>query len=270
MYKLVALDIDGTLLNKDRAISARTQKAIKALPKSVKVILISSRMPKAMRYLQKELDILEMPLIAYNGGLIIANNKVISSTGIGFDTFKRLLELNLDLDLHLSLYHNDEWYAPQVDYWTQREQHNTQSIAELKSNSVVLEHWKTENKAPHKIMCMGEENQVNTFYRLLQDNLNDVIHLYRSKGTYIEISPKSTDKHRGLKQLLNTMYPSITLEEVVAFGDNYNDIDMIKHVGLGVAMGNAKPELKNIADVVTESNINDGVAIQLEQLFDLR
>ena len=57
---------------------------------------------------------------------------------------------------------------------------------------------------------------------------------------------------------------------VLAMGDSYNDIAMLKHVGLGVAMGNAKPELKQVADLVTESNVNDGVATQLETLFNLK
>ena len=267
MYKLVALDIDGTLLNKDRAISKRTQNAITSLPTSVKVILISSRMPKAMRYLQKDLDILDSPLIAYNGGLILSKDKVISTTGIDFEAFQQLLDFNVNLDLHLSLYHNDEWYAPQVDFWTEREQHNTKSIAEIKNNTVVFERWKSEHKAPHKIMCMGDEDKVDRFYKRCEDHLSDSIHLYRSKPTYIEISAKSTDKLKGLTQLLHVNYPSITLQEVIAFGDNYNDVDMIKHVGLGIAMGNAKSELKDVANLVTASNVNDGVAIELEKLF---
>ena len=270
MFKLVALDIDGTLLNKERAISAYTQKTIKALPPEVKVILISSRMPKAMRYLQQDLAVVDMPIIAYNGGLILSDDNVISSTGVDLDAFGQLLKYNQDLGLHLSLYHEDEWYAPQVDFWTEREQHNTKSTAVIKSNSEVYERWKTEGKTPHKIMCMGEEEKVDVFYTLLEDNLNDSIHLYRSKPTYIEISPKSTDKLKALKHLLEANYPSISLKEVIAFGDNYNDIDMLKHVGLGVAMGNAKPELKQVADLVTESNVNDGVATQLETLFNLK
>jgi hypothetical protein len=69
--------------------------------------------------------------------------------------------------------------------------------------------------------------------------------------------------------LLKKNYPSIDLKEVVAFGDNYNDIEMLKHAGLGIAVGNAKPEVKEVANLITESNVNDGVAIQLEKLFQL-
>jgi len=269
MYKLVALDIDGTLLNRERTISERTKKAVKSLPSDVKVVLISSRMPKAMRYLQSDLGISGMPLIAYNGGLILSKNKALSTTGIDFEAFQHLLDFNLDLDLHLSLYHNDEWYAPQKDQWTEREQHNTRSIADLLPNAVVFERWKKEGKTPHKIMCMGEEDKVDEFYRLSIANLNNRIHLYRSKSTYIEISPRTTDKLDALKQLLHTTYPAISLDEVVAFGDNYNDINLLRQAGLGVAMGNAKAEVKEVADLITDSNANDGVALQLEKLFHL-
>ena len=150
MYKLVALDIDGTLLNKDRAISKRTQNVIQAISPSVEVVLISSRMPKAMRYLQKDLAIPDQPLIAYNGGLILADGTAIVSKGIDLNSFQQILEANNDLDLHLSLYHNDEWFVPQIDYWTNREQNNTKSIATIEANSSVFNRWKIELKHPHK------------------------------------------------------------------------------------------------------------------------
>jgi Cof subfamily protein (haloacid dehalogenase superfamily) len=267
MYKLVAIDIDGTLLNHEKAISERTKQIIESISTNIKIILISSRMPKAMRYLQQELKVLDMPLVAYNGGLVVAGEKIISSIGIDFQAFRSILDFNQELELHLSLYHNDEWYAPQTDYWTEREERNTQSKAVLKDNEFVFEKWKKEGKLPHKIMCMGEEQKVEKFYNLLDTHLGHRIHLYRSKSTYIEISPINTDKLNGLKVLIDNIFTEIRLDNVVAYGDNYNDVEMIQNVGLGVAVENAKSEVKAVANHITASNKNEGVAMHLEKLF---
>lgn len=270
MYKLIALDIDGTLLNKDKAISAKTKSVIDALSKSVPVILISSRMPDAMRYLQNELNIIDHPIVAYNGGLVLHQNEILSHTGINFRTFRTVLDQNLDLGLHLSLFHNDEWYAPQDDFWSQREIRNTRVHPKFKSNAVVFEDWKAYNKEPHKIMCMGEEAKVDELFIRLSKAENKSLHLYRSKPTYIEMAPQKTSKLAGLKILLQKVYPDLSLNDIMAYGDNYNDIDMLKHVGMGVAVDNAKVEVKAVAREITKSNLDDGVAWHLEKIFQLK
>ena len=269
MYKLVALDIDGTLLDKSKSVSSDTIKAVKAVSKISKIVLISSRMPNAMRHLQKALGIRDMPLVAFNGGLVLHGNQILSHTGIDFKTFRSVLDFNKDLDLHLSLYHNDEWYAPQEDHWSRREVANTKVKPEYKSNESVYKDWKPYNKEPHKIMCMGDKYKVEEFYQRLQDNLKDKLHLYRSKPTYIEMAPQAISKLSGLEVLTSKVYPNIELKNILAYGDNYNDVEMIDKVGLGVAVDNAKDEVKAVADEITKSNLEHGVAVHLQKIFDL-
>lgn len=270
MYKLIALDIDGTLLGKDKNIPPKTIKAVKAISENCKIILISSRMPKAMLHLQHDLGISDMPLVAYNGGLVLHQQEVLSHTGINFKTFSEVIDVNKDLNLHLSLYHNDEWYAPQQDYWSRREVVNTKVEPEYKSNISVYENWKIFNKEPHKIMCMGDERKVEEFHQRLLHKQNNNLHLYRSKPTYIEMAPQSISKLTGLEVLISKIYQDIRLKDILAYGDNYNDIEMIEHVGLGVAVENAKEELKAVAGEITKSNIEDGVGIHLQKIFDLK
>ena len=270
MYKLIALDIDGTLLNKDKKISPKTIKAIKAVSETCKIVLISSRMPNAMRYLQENLGITDMPLIAFNGGLVLHGKEILFHTGIDFQTFRSVLDLNTDLNLHLSLYHNDEWYVPQQDYWSKREVSNTKVEPVIKSNKSVYEDWKPYNKEPHKIMCMGDERKVEEFYQILNQKQNGNLHLYRSKPTYIEMAPQAISKLSGLEVLISKVYPDIRLEDILAYGDNFNDVEMIDNVGLGVAVENAKNEVKAVADEITSSNLNDGVAVHLQKIFDLK
>jgi hypothetical protein len=270
MFKLIALDIDGTLLDKNKAISAKTKSVIQAIPKSIPIVLISSRMPDAMRYLQEELDILTFPIVAYNGGLVLYENNILSHTGIDFQSFKTILEHNKDLGLHLSLFHNDEWFAPQDDFWSQREIRNTKVNPVYKSNKEVFNDWKINNKEPHKIMAMGDEEKMDVLYNNLSNSENRKLHLYRSKPTYIEMAPRQISKLSGLKVLLENIYTEISLSDIIAYGDNYNDIEMLESIGLGVAVENAKPEVKAVADEITQANVEDGVATHLQKIFNLK
>ncbi|MDH7446878.1 Cof-type HAD-IIB family hydrolase [Aquimarina sp. 2201CG14-23] len=262
-HRIVFSDIDGTLLNAERELSDATISEIKRIKDHIPVVLISSRMPSAMTHLQKELDILDTPLICYNGGLILVDKKPIHSTFISTDIIQELYNFNVDNLFHISLYHNDEWYVPEMDFWANREAQNTKVIPEIKPTNMVIDQWKNEHKGAHKIMCMGEEKYIDKAFGFLEHNFGDRLHLYRSKPTYIEIAHKSISKLTAIELLLKTHY-KISLSDAVAFGDNYNDIAMIKAVGTGVAVANAKPETLKIADVITLSGKEDGVATYIK------
>lgn len=270
-YKLVCSDIDGTLLNKDRVLSERTVKAIKSIKKNLPIILVSSRMPKAMRHLQKDLDIMKDPLIAYNGGLIIDyendEERVLLSEEIPLDVTGSILQFVEKSNIHISLYNNDEWYVPAMDFWAEREQNNTKVTPQVADLKEIHRSWMKEEKGPHKIMCMGEAVEIQLLYNYLQMHCAETVHAYRSKDTYIEIASKKISKLTALSYLLEHKYPQIKLSEVVAFGDNYNDEEMIRGVGMGVAVANARNVVKEAADKITLSNEEDGVAEALEEIF---
>lgn len=263
--KLICSDIDGTLLNKDRELSVKTIAQIKQLAPTP-FILISSRMPKAMLHLQKELDIEHLPLIAYNGGLILANNKIISTTEILTSTTKSIATFCSKLSLHLSLYHKDEWFVPELDYWAKREANNTKVTPVIQTIQTTLKNWEKEHKGAHKIMVMGDVEEIDSLVNYIDEYLNNDIIGYRSKDTYLEIAHKSISKKTAIEALLSHQYPELTIKNVLAFGDNYNDLEMMESVGVGAAVANSKPEVLAIADVVTDSNKDDGVANYLEKL----
>ncbi len=268
-YKIVFSDIDGTLLNKERQLSSTTISEIKKLQGKIPFILISARMPSAMRHLQKELAIEALPIISYNGGLILVNDKVVSSTEIPMNIIESLTNWNSDLKCHLSLYHNDEWYVPEMDQWAAREINNTKVSPEVKHHDSIIEKWKAENKGAHKIMAMGEVAEIDKIVDFLSDNFSEELHLYRSKSTYLEISPKEISKLTAVKYLLEQHY-KFELDDVIAYGDNYNDVEMLNHVGFGVAVGNARDEAKKVAKHITAISIEDGVAQSLQQLIPLK
>lgn len=267
-YKIIFSDIDGTLLNKDRELSPLTKSVFRQLQKEVPVILISSRMPEAMRHLQHDLEISHQPLICYNGGLILVDNETVSSTEIPVTIIEKLHLHNKKLQCHISLYHKDEWYVPQIDKWAQREESNTKVTPQVLSNLEVIEKWKKEKKGAHKIMCMGYEEHIDQIVAFLSENYGDQLHLYRSKSTYLEIANKEVSKLTGIKILLKD-YFHLELEDAIAFGDNFNDFEMLKAVGMGVAVENAKPEILEIAKEITFHGKEDGVARSLQKLFKL-
>lgn len=265
--KLICSDIDGTLLNTERDLSEHTISTLNKLKKTLPIVLISARMPSAMQHLQKQIGIEHYPLVAYNGGLIYADGKIVDSTTIPYKLVDSIVKCNTD-DLHLSLYNGDDWYVPQHDKWTEREVNNTKVDAILKPNNEVLKLWKTTSMGAHKIMCMGEQDKVSAFYETLSDNFSDKLHLYRSKDTYIEIAPKVISKRSAIEFLIQTTY-KFTMEEVMSFGDNYNDIEMLEASGLGLAVGNANEEVKKVAKRIIGNAKQDGVAHFLNDYFKI-
>jgi Cof subfamily protein (haloacid dehalogenase superfamily) len=265
MIKLVCSDIDGTLLNTDRELSESTIFEIGKLKSRLPIVLISSRMPSAMRHLQKQLDVTEHPIVAYNGGLIYIANEIKQSTTIPFDLVKKIVEFNTK-DLHLSLYHNDDWFVPKMDHWAKREINNTKVNPIIKTNHDVLELWQPGQVGAHKIMCMGDADLVGEFYDGLAEKLPEDLHLYRSKDTYIEIAPKQISKRSAIEFLIASEF-KLDITEVMSFGDNYNDIEMLKASGKGLAVGNAKDEVKVAADEIIGHAKEDGVAEFLKLYF---
>lgn len=268
MIKLICSDIDGTLLNAERELSGKTITEFDKLKNNLPIVLISARMPSAMRHLQNQLDIKNQPIVAYNGGLIIVDDSIKQSTTIPFELVKDIMTFNTR-NLHLSLYHNDDWFAPQLDEWTEREINNTKVNPTIKQNEDVLELWETAKVGAHKIMCMGDAKLVDELFITLTEKLSEDLHFYRSKDTYIEISPKKISKKSAIDFLISSEF-DLDISEVLSFGDNYNDIEMLKASGLGIAVGNAREEVKLVADKIAGNAKEDGVAKFLSQYFKMR
>jgi Cof subfamily protein (haloacid dehalogenase superfamily) len=267
-YKIVFSDIDGTLLNKDRELSPLTLQVIRQLQKEVPVVLISSRMPQAMQYLQQELHIAHQPLICYNGAQVIIDGEIRSSKEIPWQTIDALHTFNKTLDCHLSVYNDTDWFVPTMDFWAKREENNTKVTPVVRPLAEVLQDWEPSEKGAHKIQCMGEPEKIDAIEKFLAGHFPGQLHLYRSKDTYLEIANKDVSKLTAIKLLLSSHF-KFSLEESIAFGDNYNDYEMLKAVGLGIAVGNAKTEILEIAKQVAKHGKEDGVAISLQQLFNL-
>jgi Cof subfamily protein (haloacid dehalogenase superfamily) len=269
-YKVICTDIDGTLLDHRRELSDLTIRTFRELPREMEVILASSRMPSAMTHLQQQLGRLNSPLICYNGGYVIhyvnGNLKpdVLYSTIIPVEVCEGIIALTKHTNIHTSLYFEDDWYAPQIDYWSEREARITKVAPTIISLTEVITNWKERKIGAHKVMCMGDEHEMNELEQRLNQLFSNDIHIYRSRPTYLELAPKIISKGSALQLLLEKRF-SAALAEVIAFGDNYNDIELLKLAGKGIAVSNARKEVIEIADEVTLDSKADGVALSIQK-----
>jgi Cof subfamily protein (haloacid dehalogenase superfamily) len=266
-FKAICSDIDGTLLNSERSLSPNLISIVSSISPEIPFFLASARMPAAMRHLLQDLNRPKEPLIAYNGALVLdAEGKELESITIPITLVQEIVHTALPEGLHLSLFHGENWYTPEEDHWASREIQNTKVHPIWKSPLEVLENWSVRNNGAHKVMCMGDAAKIDALYQILLQRLGTQLHLYRSKDTYLEIAPKPISKATGLKKILDQGY-AIEMNEVVAFGDGYNDIDLLHQVGWGVAVENAFPEVKAVANEITKHHKEDGVASTLARIF---
>ncbi|MGI4020526.1 MAG: HAD-IIB family hydrolase [Janthinobacterium lividum] len=273
MVKLICTDVDGTLLNKQREVDNYTIEVVEQLDKSIQIILASSRMPKALWHIQKTLSIAHMPLICYNGALVLSSGvvfdaeKVISSITIPANIVSDVIDLAHLHNVHISIFYNNTWLASEIDFYAQREINNTQVEPDGLLSDLSAEQLNNFiAKGAHKIMLMGNPDLIDIMEQSLSNHA--AVAVWRSKDIYLEITPP-TNKSEGLITLLKNFpkYAEITLEEAMAFGDGYNDLELISNVKFGVAVANGVPAIKEIAYAVTKSNVENGVACYLDAFF---
>jgi hypothetical protein len=265
-YRIAFSDIDGTLLNADREPSAPLIREVARLTAAgVPFILISSRMPPAMSWMQDMLGIPGLPLVAYNGGLVMVDGKVAHSEEIPLMIVRAVQECNRSLKLSVQLFYADEWYVESRDNYALREQNNTRVTPTVRKLAETAADWKKRNCGAHKIMVMGDPAGLDEITGFLERVFGTMLHLYRSKEDYLEIASRDISKRTGTEMVLAIKYPDLTLADCIAFGDNHNDVEMLKGVGLGVAVANAKAEVLAVADVTTAAAKSDGVALALAQ-----
>jgi HAD superfamily hydrolase (TIGR01484 family) len=113
---------------------------------------------------------------------------------------------------------------------------------------------------------MGPAYEIAKIYASLIDSYEYDLHIYKSKDTYLEIANKLISKKSAIQTLMDIEFPELDWTQVIAFGDNYNDMEMLGAVGMGVAVGNARSEVLAIADFITSTNKEDGVAKAIEEL----
>jgi Cof subfamily protein (haloacid dehalogenase superfamily) len=267
MYKAVFLDMDGTLLRSDHSVSDETIQTIQTLnARGVSVILVSARPINAVLPTFRRIGLpAKDPIISLNGSYIVENNEPIFQAMIDLETTARVTEEVRPFKATIAYYLQREWFSEVKDAWTDHEQKIMDVPVEVGPINSLVKDWGSRKIGPNKMMVMSEPDNIALIQRHLRSIYNGRLNVYPSKATYLEVMDTRGSKSNAVKFVSERL--GITPAEIIAMGDNYNDIEMIRFAGVGVAMGNAPDDIKAVADYVTDTNNNDGVRKAMEKFF---
>lgn len=280
MYKLIAIDLDGTLLNSYGEITQENKNAIKyALDKGVGVVLASGRDPKTMEKISNELDIKDF-LISGNGACVydikrqeniyesyikkekaLQIIKICKENSIFFNVYTDKGIITESLNFNVKVFNNENNYKP----------NNKRTNIEI-VNDIYSYIENGDYKILKIIICDESRIIFNNIIEKLKNvreiEVLDIEHMSKKiikMGTeefkleyfYTEVTNKDTNKWSAIKFLIEKL--GIKEEETICMGDNINDLEMVKNAGVGIVMKNSALEKQNIGDFVTEDNNSDGV-----------
>jgi Cof subfamily protein (haloacid dehalogenase superfamily) len=263
--RLLALDVDGTLLTDELQISAATREAVQqVISQGVQVVLASARGPNALYSIMAELEITGLA-ICYTGALTCRlypdqhnSLEVVNEQRVSLSSAHLVLSKALELGISIGWFTGELWYIPGWDHALHHESMIT-GVTPLVDPD--LRHFK---EAPHKLQAIvGETALLPRLYELASVLPSDCVGQF-SYETYLEIIHQGVDKATALLALGHKL--DIAPTEMVALGDRENDVAMLHMAALGIAMGNAPVNVQAEADWVTDTNNRDGVAIAIERL----
>ncbi|ADK80974.1 Cof-type HAD-IIB family hydrolase [Sediminispirochaeta smaragdinae] len=262
-YTLVICDIDGTLVDAEKKISPFNKKMIKEFCRcGGRISFATGRIEKSAIPYYEELE-MHIPIILYNGARIYHPD---TKTAI-YDSFLTTCDVDRAIDLlpqfpfDYVFYSNGEAYTlKRSDNVRRYEEGDRITCALIDSVDVIKEREIT------KILMIGDNSSFKEFRDLFSDDAATSARLVQSELTFLEILPSAVSKGSSLLHLAD--YLGIDMKRIACFGDGLNDMEMIRNAGLGVAMGNARQELKDAADIVAPSNTEDGVGKILAAIME--
>lgn len=267
-YKMIVLDIDGTLTNDEKNITPRTLDTLKKAQKAGILLVLASGRPAAgleKLSLELEMDRHHGILLSYNGGKVLdaQDGRIFYEKSIPLERAVTILKHLEQFPVTPMTYRENHLYVPdrkgyKVDYESSA---NGIEVIETGLLSEFLDF------SPVKIL-MAAPNEV------LLDRMEEItapfaeeFSFVMSAPFYLECNRKGINKAASLERVCHSI--GISREEIISFGDAQNDITMVEYAGLGVAMGNACEELKAVADEIALSNNEDGIAAVLEKYLDI-
>ncbi|WP_226527466.1 Cof-type HAD-IIB family hydrolase [Metabacillus niabensis] len=275
-YSILAVDLDGTLLNKEHEIDLETIEAIHEFrAKGGKVVICSGRTALSTRWIAETIGLTD-PIIAYNGAVIQSNNgDIIEKFLFNKDVISAFLDFCQSFGVYAHFYEGDTILIPEKNRWndswveknilplarsggkqnvcqTYRDQCGVKLVTDLN------QHIEVNKPEIMKIAVFHEQDSLYEFAKKLEDQTEDYEISTSLDYANLEISPFGVSKAQSLAIVASHLH--VPLSKVAAIGDNYNDYKMLKTAGLGIAMGNAPEKVKGAADVITDTNQQAGVA----------
>ena len=289
MYKIIAIDLDGTLLNSKGEVSIENRNAIKAATeKGIEVVLASGRVSDSVLNIAKDIGA-DKYFICGNGSMIydIQKDEIVYENVIDKNKILKLIQMCDENSIYYSIYTEEAVISKSINYHVAVYNYeNTKKTNEKKTRINIVEdvYKYVENSSTDRYLkmtiCDNSRIIFNSIIRKLKNitgiDILEVSHMSRKhimSGTddvelnyyYTEVTNRNVDKWYALMEL--SKIKNIPTEEIMAIGDNMNDFLMIKNSGKGVAMGNSNPIVKEIADYITEDNNESGVAVAIEDIL---
>lgn len=259
--QLLALDLDGTLIDRTLTISPRVLRAVAAArAQGVRGCIVTGRMFRAALPFARQLSF-DAPLICYQGAAIVdpASDEVVRHTAVPGDVVQELIAVARRDGLHLQLYANDQYYV-------ERENEFSELYASLsQARPVTIESFENEFRFREatKAVIIDHPARVTEYLPHLERELAGRAYVTRSYPQFIEVLNPAVDKGEALRVVAERL--GIGMEAVLAVGDSWNDAPLLKAAGFGVAMGSAPAELLAVADAVVGDFEADGVAEAIER-----
>ncbi len=288
MYRLAAIDLDGTMLNQYGLVTQRTKEAIEKAQKSgIEVVIASGRPTDSVKTIAQEINSNKY-FISGNGAIIydITNDEIIYENTLKKQKVLDIIKICEENSIYYNIYTEKEILAKSLQcnvlyYYKENLNKDEKNKTQINVVENIYNYISNRDEKVVKItICDNHQVIFNSIMRKLKEiseiEVLEVSHMSRKiikQGTedipieyfYTEISAKNVDKWNAIEFLKEKM--QIEKNEIIAIGDNMNDKTMIENAGLGIAMGESTPIIKEIADVVTDTNCNDGVAKVLEKLL---
>ena len=258
MIKLVATDIDGTILVPEGEFTESIKKCISELCKqNIKVVLVTGRMNAAASKIAQELK-LTTPVVSYQGGLVVENGKKLYERYLTENQAEKIIEWSKKENIHVNLYNDDILYSENDCYEIKRYCKNLHTECTIKNFETIK-----KNKV-NKLLAIDFENpeRISRYEKELPTLFPD-LYIVKSTPYFLEFSNPEGSKKCAVEFLQK--YWGLKKEEILTIGDQNNDIVLLRAGGIKIAMGNATDELKKEADYITDTVYNDGFIRAMEK-----
>lgn len=257
---LIAIDLDGTLFDDTLKIHPRVPPAVRRLQDAGHVVtLATGRMYQATYPFANKLNI-SAPLICYQGALIRKNGTVIAHQTVPLDVAEEAVRFSREQSLHLNVYQNDRLYVarrtPEAEFYSTLSNVEFNEVGDL---DTVLE------DEPTKLVFISEERDTRYWLGMARERWSRRAQVVQSHARFVELTNRNVSKGHALLTLAESY--DIPRERTFAVGDNLNDLSMVEAAAVGVAMGNAAPEVKDAADWIVPTVADAGLAVALERFF---
>lgn len=264
--KVLVLDIDGTLTNSNKEITPDTKNGLQTImERGHKVILASGRPTPGMRRYEEELELKKYGgyLLSFNGGRIVEcrTGEIVYQRTLPPTVIPELYDFAKENGCGIITYEGDYIISAfEPDEYVKLE--SRINGLEIK----VVENFKEYVKFDvNKCLLTAPLDHAPEFEKSLQEKYQGTLSIYRSEPFFIEIMPLNVDKAASLDRMLEVI--GLTKDDAICCGDGYNDISMIQYAGVGVAMGNAQPAVKEAADYITATNDEDGLVQVIDEFI---